>query len=306
MWWDRELLDPERIAQLSDEERQGVETIDRARAYAATLGLRPSTSYRHVIDRDDQTAVRVVIGSLPNHLEAVSWWFPIVGRMTYRGYFDPERANRFAEGLRDEGYDTYVRRASFYSTLGYFDDPIPLGVLRWSEVELFDVILHELVHGTVFVASDSEYNESLASFIAEQGTLRSFAEQPEKLAEAKRMYADRERYTTLIDRLARALEELYAKELTPEQAREQRKAVFERFQTQVYDSMGFETENYAGFRQIELTNAFVVAQRTYSGQLPCLQAELDSMNGDLIAFVRAHREQPGRRTEPAELCGTPS
>ncbi len=302
MWWDRELLSPERIASLSPEEQRGVAAIDQARAYAASLGLRPSTSYRHVIDRDEETSVRVVIGSPPNRLEPVTWWFPIVGRMAYRGYFDPERARRFAQTLSSDGYDTYVRRAMFYSTLGYFDDPIPVAVLRWSETELFDVILHELVHGTIFVASDVDYNEALASFIAEEGTLRFLADRPEARADAERMYADRARYTALIDQLAEALEELYARDLSVERAREERTAVFERFQQEVYPTMGFETDRYDGFQQLELTNAFVVAQRTYSGHLPCLRAELERLDNDLIAFVKAHRESPGRRKEPADLC----
>jgi len=303
MWWDRELLDSERVAQLTLEEKHGVDAIQHARVYAERLGLRPSTSYRHVIDRDEETAVRVVVGSPPNRLEPVTWWFPIVGRLAYRGYFDPERAERFAARLAAEGYDTYVRRAMFYSTLGYFDDPIPVAVLRWSEIDLFDVILHELVHGTVFVASDVAYNEALASFIAKQGTLQFLADRPADLAEARRIYADRERYARLIDALAVALEKLYAQDLDEERAREERKQVFARYQQEVYPSMGFETGRYDGFQSVPLSNAFVVAQRTYTGHLPCLEAELQALGGDLEAFIRAHVERPGRRTEPAELCG---
>jgi len=304
MWWDRTPLDPQHVAALTAEEQQGVRAIDAARAYAATLGLEPSTSYRHIIDRDETSAVRVVVGSPVNRLEAVTWWLPVVGRMAYRGYFDPDRAQQYASLLSDQGYDTYVRRAMFYSTLGYFDDPIPRAALRWSEIELFDVILHELVHGTIFVASDVPYNEALASFIAQEGTLRYLADRPELQEEARRMYADRSRYARLIDDLALALEGLYASGLSADEAREAREAIFERFQQEVYPAMGWETDRYAGFTTVALSNAFVVAQRTYSGDLPCMQAELETMNGDLDAFIQAHLKRPGRRTQPAEVCTT--
>jgi predicted aminopeptidase len=239
------------------------------------------------------------VASPPDRLEALTWFFPIVGRVAYRGYFDPERARSFAAGLSRDGYDTYVRPASLYSTLGYFDDPIPRDLLSWEPMEIYDVIIHELVHGTIFIRDDVAYNEALASFIAEHATLEMLASDPEAHDGALRMYEDIRLYTDLIERLARELEALYAASTSKPQALAGRARIFERYRAEVYPSMPWKTARFEGFLDTELSNAFVVAQRTYSGDLPCFRAELDALQGDLRAFIRAHRERPVRHVEIA-------
>ncbi len=297
MLWDRELLRPELVAALSPEEQLGLAAVQRARGHAEALGLAPTPSARHLIPSDDSHPGHVVVASPPDRLEAVTWFFPIVGRVAYRGYFDPERARAFAEGLSREGYDTYVRPASMYSTLGYFDDPIPRGLLGWPEREIYDVIIHELVHGTIFIRDDVAYNEALASFIAERATLDLLASNPEAQDAAQRWYDDIRTYTALIERLAQDLEALYAASASKEQALAGRVELFARYRNEVYPSLPWKTERFERFLEIELSNAFVVAQRTYSGDLPCFRAELDALRGDLPAFIRAHRERPVRHVE---------
>lgn len=303
---DRQLLRPELVATLTPEEQRGLEAIRRARTHAEALGLEPSTSYRHLIPSDDSHTVHVVVASPPDRLEAVTWWFPIVGRVAYRGYFDSERARTFAQGLRREGYDTYLRPATLYSTLGYFDDPIPRELLQRPDIELTDVIVHELVHGTIFIRNDVAYNEALASFIAEQAALDLVAGAPAELDAAQRMYDDIRTYTDLIERLARDLELLYSVSSSREHALEGRAALFARYQNEVYPSLPWRSDRFEGFRTLQLSNAFVVAQRTYSGDLPCFRAELDALHGDLRAFIRAHRERPVRHLEIAACAPPPA
>jgi predicted aminopeptidase len=52
------------------------------------------------------------------------WCFPIVGCITYRGYYDQKAADHYALGLRRDGLEAYVAGIPAYSTLGYFDDPL--------------------------------------------------------------------------------------------------------------------------------------------------------------------------------------
>jgi predicted aminopeptidase len=290
---ERERLTPERVASLAPEEQAGLRWLERAREYAASLGLARSSSYRHLIERDASRAVRVVVASPVDRLEAVTWWFPIVGRVAYRGYFDPERAQHFAQGLAEQGLDTYVRPALLYSTLGYFDDPIPRYALRWSPDTLADVTIHELVHETVFVKNDVPYNEALASFIAERATLELLAGEPEARAAAERSFADRALYAQTLAGLARELRELYARSPSREEALRERARIFERYQREVYPAQPWQTDHYAGFRELALSNAFVVAQQTYSGALPCFARELEALGGDLRVFIARHLAEPG-------------
>jgi len=294
---DRERLTDERIAALAPEERAGLDTLRRARALGESLGLAHSTSYRHLVERGPDRAVRVVVAAPPERLEPRTWWFPIVGRIAYRGYFDPARAKDFADGLRAEGLDVYVRPAELYSTLGYFDDPFPRSGLLWSQVDIADTGIHELVHETIFVAGDSAYDEALASFIAERATLELFADQPALADEARGVFADRKTFAELIDALARELEALYAHTPTREDALRERETVFTRYQHEVFPSAAWQTPRYQGLGAVQLSNAFVLAQRTYMGDLPCFERELATLGGDLRAFIAAHREQPGRRPD---------
>jgi predicted aminopeptidase len=290
----RERLTPERIAGLSEEERAGLEVLRRAQTFTESLGLSRSTSYRHLIDRGDRGALRVVTAAPADRLEPLTWWFPIVGHVTYRGYFDPERADRFAARLSDTGFDAYVRSAALYSTLGFFDDPVPRSMLLWPPFQIVDTIVHELVHATIFVPDDVDYNESLATFIAHAATLDFFADQPEQVEAARPSFADERTFAELLDGLADEHEELYADTESAEAARTSREAIFRRYQESIFAAQAWKTDRYASFGSAQLSNAYVLAHRAYLGDLPCFEAQLSKLGGDLNAFIRAEREDPGR------------
>jgi hypothetical protein len=74
--------------------------------------------------------------------------------------------------------------------------------------------------------------------------------------------------------------------------------VFRRYQHEVYHSLAWNTQRYADFPQADLSNAYLVARRTYLGLLPCFDAELQRLAGDLRAFVAAHVERPAHRNCP--------
>ncbi len=293
----REPLDAERIARLDPAERRGAQAVSAALALGDALGLAPTGSYRSLVDRGGAPIVTVVVGAPADRVEPIRWWFPIVGRVPYRGYFDPESAREFAASLAAKGHDTYVRPALLYSTLGWFDDPVPRALLSLDPLLLEDTIVHERVHETVFLADDVAYNEGLATFVAHRATLREREGNPEELARARRLFDDERRFGAWIERLARELEALYARATSPEQARRERDAIFARFRGPELAAAGFETDRFAGLAAVELSNAFVVAQRTYLGDLPCFERELDALAGDLAAFVARHRDAPGRHLE---------
>jgi predicted aminopeptidase len=275
--------------------------VGKARAHGEALGLRKSTSYRHLIERDEPARIHVVVAAPADRLEPVTWWFPIVGRVAYRGYFDVERAIRFQQQLLQRGLDTYVRPAILYSTLGWFDDPIPRELLRLDASEIVDTILHELVHETIYTSGDTTYNEGLATFIAQYATLGYFAEEPALREAAQRRYADEQLFARLISDLTRELEVLYQETRNAEEARRSRKVVFRRYQEEVHPSLSWQTKRYQGFPKGELSNAYVLANQTYLGDIPCFEAELRELGGNLGAFIAKHRKKPGRHT-PADHC----
>jgi predicted aminopeptidase len=105
-------------------------------------------------------------------LEAKSWWYPVVGRLKYRGYFSEARARRLAAQLAKKGYDVHVGGVAAYSTLGWFRDPVLNTFIDYDEADLAELIFHELTHQRVFIAGDTEFNEALATTVAEEGARR--------------------------------------------------------------------------------------------------------------------------------------
>ncbi len=295
MLLSREPLTPERIASLEPAEQQAYASLLDALAFGESLGLAHTTSYRDLVDDPNAGVVHVVTAAAANRLEPRTWWFPITGRVSYRGYFQKERADGFAAELAAEGYDTYVRPAPLYSTLGWFDDPIPRALLSWPVHDRVDTLLHELVHQTVFVPDDTAYNEALASFIAHHATLAFLASQPEARARAEDGFADELTFARMLDGLRAELERVYADAPTPDQARQLRAPVFARYQGEVHAAQPWRSRRYARFPETALSNAWLVARTAYVGELPCFEAELASLEGDLAAFVRAHKEGPGHR-----------
>ena len=226
-------------------------------------------------------------------MEPITWWFPVVGRVSYRSYFDPELADRFAADLADRGYDTYTRTAALYSTLGWFDDPVPRALLSWPRFDLVYVIVHELVHETIYVAGDVDYNEALATFIGHHATLAFFADDAEQQAAARRSFADDLEFAALLAELSTELRDLYARANGAEDARRRRAEVFGRYQTERFSERRWLTRRYSGFPELELNNAFLLANQTYMRDLPCFERELEQA-GDLRGFIARQREAPGR------------
>jgi len=288
---------------LSEAERSAVAELQAALRFGASLGLAETTSYRHWIDRGPDGAVQVVVAARPDRLEPITWWFPVTGRISYRGFFDPARARRFADGLAQDGYDVHVRPALMYSTLGVFDDPIPREILGWERGERIGTVLHELVHETVFVASDLDYNEGLASFIERYATLEFLAGDALASLRFRLEFEDTDRFAALLARLEGELERIYADVADASAARRIRAPIFERYQREEYAALAWNGDRFDGFRSAELSNAWLIARRTYLGALPCFEREFEALGRDLEAFIRAHRERPGHRAPGCTEAG---
>ena len=291
---DRERLTPERIAALTPDERSGLELLERAQTFAESLGLSSSTSYRHLIDRAGRSALSVVTAAPADRLEPLTWWFPIVGRVAYRGYFDAERAHRFAERLAEDGFDTYVRSAALYSTLGFFDDPVPRSMLLWPHFAIVNTLTHELVHETIFVTDDIDYNEALATFIAHIATLEFFADVSAQASAERRSFADDKTFAALLEDLAGELQELYAEAESEAESRSRREGIFRRYREEVFPQQPWQTQRYKGFPEAPLSNAYLLANRAYLGALPCFEARLADHDGNLRALIQAEIAAPGR------------
>jgi predicted aminopeptidase len=191
--------------------------VPAVKRFGEEQGLRPTGSYTEFVKVDGPAVVWVVSACEPLAFRPRQWSFPLVGSFTYVGWFDRSRAEDHGADLRADGLDAYVRGSVAYSTLGWFRDPVVSTMLPAGDHAagaLFDTVLHESVHATYYVNSQSYLNESLASFVAGKLTptylLQTRGPQSPELLAYLASERDGERREEGLHLAYQALEKLYA------------------------------------------------------------------------------------------------
>ncbi|HEY4182238.1 MAG TPA: aminopeptidase [Kofleriaceae bacterium] len=140
--------------------------------YGRSYGLRIVRNYKtfSYLGPGRPAAVWFVGGADPLAFKPLKWCFPIAGCFAGLGWFDEDDAVKFKQQLDKRGLDTLIRPAAAYSTGGWFPDPVLSTMIGGGDdafPELANVILHESVHATVFVADEPFFNESIAEYTAD-------------------------------------------------------------------------------------------------------------------------------------------
>ncbi len=125
--WNRKPIDDALArSDLAPDIRAKLETVLAVRKFAADqLGLNVGGAYESFANVDKGAIVHVVMAAPRDSLVPYTWWFPIVGSVPYRGYFEESDATAEAAALEADGLDTMVRPSIAFSSLGFFDDPLP-------------------------------------------------------------------------------------------------------------------------------------------------------------------------------------
>lgn len=134
-----------------------------------SLGLKDTEVYKKMYDQQGKPIMWVVQACEPFQLQSVKWTFPLIGAVPYKGFFKQELAFALRDELKAAGKDVMVRNPGGWSTLGWFNDPILSNMLKKSEGDLASLIIHEMVHSTMFIKDSIDFNENLANFIGDEG-----------------------------------------------------------------------------------------------------------------------------------------
>lgn len=282
---DQLLTEPSTPPLLKERLRLALEIRDFA---SRELHLPENDSYRSYADIQRAAVVTNVIAAPEFSLQPRTWCFPFAGCVSYRGYYDPQAAGRFADKLREQGYETDLYGVSAYSTLGWFDDPVLNTFIDWPEAALAGQIFHELAHQQLYVKDDSSFNEAFAEVVEAEGVKRWLARQGQ--AARPDISERQERQKTFIDLLLqsrRELEVLYASGQSAEVMRAEKKEAFSKLR-QRYQLLRDETwQGYSGFdRWFErpVNNARLASVATYHDRKPSFLAILQRADGDLRRF----------------------
>ena len=267
-------------------------TARSLRDFASTeLALPDNDSYRNYADLGRPYVVWNVFAAPPLSLKPHKWCFPLIGCVSYRGYFDHAAAQETAEKLHAQGYDVFVAGIPAYSTLGWFDDPLLNTFVFWPAGRLAELVFHELAHQRVFVAGDTEFNESFASFVGQQG-VRLWLDHhgtPED-REAYRTFARyRDEFMHLVLPIKEELTTLYASELPDEAKREGKRRLLadlkDRYARRKQEWGGY--HGYDGWFARDLNNAKLAALNAYTRFVPAFEALYERSGRNFGAFYRA-------------------
>ena len=273
-------------------ERAKLSLVLEARRFATdSLGLPAGEQFTQFSRVDSDTLVLLVSAARRDTLALHTWWFPIVGRVPYKGYFDFEDALADARRFEQRGYDTDVRPASAFSTLGWFDDPLLSTTLRQDSISLVNTVLHELTHNRVFLKGRVEFNESLASFVGSRGGAEFFRARGDSVA--LRVIAlrwdDEKTRAAYIARLLAALDSAYAAHPGDSLGRVRaRDTVYARATAQLVDSLTRTRGDSVARRvqaRLRYNNATLLARRVYGKNLPLFDSVHAALGGELRATI---------------------
>lgn len=275
--------------------RKKLDLVLQARTFAAVeLGLDAAGSYTSYSWVDSDTLLMVVSAARKDRFAAYSWWFPIVGNVPYKGYFNFEHAYREARDLESKGYDSYVRPSGAFSTLGWFNDPLLNTILRYNDVALVQTVIHEITHNSLYLPGQAAFNESFANFVGDRGAAAFFCAregpQSNRCKTAEDAWLDNIIFGTALTSLVAALEQLYARsDLTVSQKLDRRQLVFQdwaaRYRAEVVPRL--RTRSFRSYADSPLNNARLIGTRLYFQRLDLFEQVFQKYHGDLKAATHA-------------------
>jgi predicted aminopeptidase len=276
--------------------RARLEHAKQARAFASRqLKLPDNRSYRVYADLGRPYVVWNVFATPELSLQPVTHCFPIAGCVAYRGYYHQGAARGAAALMRQDGMDVYVGGVEAYSTLGWFDDPILSSMVGWSDERLATLIFHELAHQRFYVQDDTEFNESFASFVEQEGT-RQWRVERGLSASGGEQGQQREQFIRLVLASRERLQAIYAGPLDDAQKRTAKQAEFERLRReyrQVRDAQWGGDKRYDAWMYGPMSNAKLLPFGLYDQWVPAFAAVFREVDGDWARFYQ-RVEQLGR------------
>ena len=212
--------------------------VPEIKRYAIShLELKQNDNYSSYYATDKEGIAFVVTASPLIELKPYTWWFPIIGSVPYKGFFDKEDALELERDLQEKGFDTWLFAAPAYSTLGWFKDPVTTPMLKRGYYSLVATLIHEMVHTTLYVEGEGDFNEQLASFVEDKGTMEYFQYKglltDEKAAQIESQKATRKKFSKLMSKYATALAENFSSNSSQDDKISRKQALYEELEKEV-------------------------------------------------------------------------
>ena len=284
----RELLQDPTV---EPEVKQKLELVLDARHFARNhLHLDVSESFTDYVELDRPALAWVVSASEQFEIKPKQWWFPVVGKVPYLGFFSPDEADAEAAMLRVEGWDVQINEAAAYSSLGWFDDPILSTQMKYSPYYLVSLVIHESAHNTIWFPGNVAFNESFASFVGDRGALQYFEQRygagSREVEEFRQRLEGEQRLNLLYRQYGQKLSRLYRSMLTPDRMALRKRELLSEFtgeMVQLRQAMPY----YPARPTIDhgYNNASFLTYQLYNAGESFFAAQFNASGGDWIAFL---------------------
>jgi len=289
--------------------RRKLQIVLAARSFASdSILLRARESFTTFSKLEHDTLVLVLSAAYRDRLKSYSWWFPIVGRVPYKGFFDFGAARSAARTLDHDGFDVYLRPSPAFSTLGWFNDPLVSTSLNADSLDLANTVIHELTHNTFYASGQAVFNESFANFVGARGSAWFFRSrgQPDAAEEADARWGDDKLMARFWERLYHSIDSAYKAHPGEDSAhvRERiaaRDTVYRHARTELVEVLGpqLHTIGPRVLERMRLDNAALMARRIYLTDLDLFDAvwmrdgqDLKKTIARIIALAKSKPKDP--------------
>ncbi len=269
--------------------RKKLKLVLEAREFAEEIGLTPRASFTKYTQIDRDVLLWVLSASEKASFKPYTWWFPIVGTVPYKGFFDKSEGLAELEKLKQKDLDVVLRSSPAFSTLGWFNDPLLSTTLQADEVSLVNIVIHEILHSTVWIPGSVSFNESLANFVGHQGAIEFFRKRypsSEWVVIAERRWQEELEYAAFFKELQDNLARLYERGV----AEHPKESKLTREEILAYREEIFANAKFAGNSRrakIKLNNAVIIGQRLYLDSLDVFELHYQSTGGTLKKFANS-------------------
>ena len=299
---------------LTDDERIKLQLTQDVRQFGIdSIGLNGGNAFTTFIWDGDGPAAYVLSASAKDSLTPYKWSFPVVGEWEAKGFFDEAMARRQAADLIAQDYDVFLGRAEGFSTLGVLPDPVRQSNLDGSdEYELAELVMHEMTHSTVIKPSDTNFSESLATFVGRRAAQTwfdaAYGPTSTEAQAARDRFADEALMDDFVTELVTRMQEYYADSAAQGMPRDaiiagrqaQFDAAADRYTT-YYRPLLHDQERWGSIGEANFNNAMLLTAIRYEGSLSDYQAVVDKLNGSLRDAIPVFQEAAGNDDSRAFL-----
>ena len=278
----KDVLEDERV---DPEIKSKLQYIRQILLFAQEKGLNAHGAYEKYIDIGDKPVSYLVQASEPDKFKFLTWWFPVVGRVPYLGYFKIEDRDEFASELRKQGLDVHTSIVGAFSGLGWFEDPIFSSMLKTRESrDLALLFFHELTHRTLWIPGKVRVNETFAEFVGIELTRQFLVhhKRESELSQFENELNAEQKFVDWVLKLRDELEKNYgrAPNLNRDLILAEKQKIIEDHVNSSTGKFGSRRENWIKSRT--WNNASIMAISLYQEDLPLIEQAFSCLGGGNI------------------------